>query len=156
MYNFQDNNVIPIISITRKVWAHKSSLIHVTLYWSACTKTWKWAVKYLCLSGIDFASFYDFIFWFSKFSDCGIFFHFITGDSLAYGNNSMFATKDQYHGDINCPVEEQGAWWYNRCGYANLNGKFQPGVLNIQSIFWESFRGFFYSLKRAQMMMRTN
>ena len=76
MYNFQDNSVIPIISITGKVWAHKTSLIPVTFYWSACTKTWKWAVMHLCVNGIDFASFYDFIFWFSKFSDCGIFFPF--------------------------------------------------------------------------------
>jgi hypothetical protein len=64
MDNFQDNSVIPIISITGKVWAHKTSLIPVTLYWSACTQTWKCAVMDLCLSGIDFASFYDFIFWF--------------------------------------------------------------------------------------------
>ena len=74
MYNFQDNSVIPIISITVKVWPHKTSLIPVTFYWSACTKTWKWAVMHLCVSGIDFASLYDFIFWFSKYSDCGIFF----------------------------------------------------------------------------------
>ena len=74
MYNFQDNSVIPIISITGKVWAHKTSLFHVIFYWSACTKTWKWAVMHLCVSGMDFASFCDFIFWFSKFPTLVFFF----------------------------------------------------------------------------------
>jgi hypothetical protein len=156
MYNFQDNSVIPIISITGKVWAHKTSLFHVIFYWSACTKTWKWAVMHLCVSGMDFASFCDFIFWFSKFPTLVFFFHFVTGDSLTYHNNITFATKDQYHGSYDCPMHRHGGWWYNYCSYANLNGKYQPGVSNKMSVSWKSFRGVFFSLKRAQMMMRKN
>jgi len=35
-----------------------------TFYWSACTKPEKWAVIYLYVTGIDFASYYDFDIWF--------------------------------------------------------------------------------------------
>jgi hypothetical protein len=73
-----------------------------------------------------------------------------------HDNNMKFATKDQYHDDYYCPVYAHGAWWYNYCGYANLNGKFQPGVWSVQSMFWESFKNNYYSLKSAQMMMRKN
>ena len=48
-----------------------------TFYWSACTKPGKWVVMYLCVRGIDFASFYDFDIWFWNCSNSGIFSHFI-------------------------------------------------------------------------------
>ena len=93
---------------------------------------------------------------FRNFPTVVFYFHFITGDSLTYHNNMKFATKDQDHGGYNCPMHRHGGWWYDYCSYSNLNGKYQPGVSKKTSVSWESFRGFFYSLKRAQMMMRKN
>jgi len=34
-----------------------------TFYWSVCTNPWKWAIMYLYVWGIDFASFYDLFYW---------------------------------------------------------------------------------------------
>jgi ficolin len=66
----------------------------------------------------------------------------------------MFSTNDQRNGGNSCPVQRHGGWWYKTCAAANLNGQFQPGVSNLFSVSWESFRGNYFSLKRAQMMMR--
>ena len=50
-------------------WVHKTL---PTFYWSVCTKPGMWAVIYLCVRGIDFASFNDF--WYLElFWQCGIF-----------------------------------------------------------------------------------
>ena len=50
----------PIFSLKGEFWAHKTNLILPPLFiGSACTKQGKWAVIYLCIRGIDFASFYD-------------------------------------------------------------------------------------------------
>ena len=113
----------------------------------------------LCVSGIDFASFYDFIFDFRNFPTVVFFFfHFIIGNALFHNNNMKFATKDQDNSGIDCPMYVHGAWWYKSsyCFYANLNGKYQPGVSNVSSVSWSDFRSHYYSLKRAQMMMRKN
>ena len=50
-----------------------------TCFWSACTKTCKWAVIYLCVKGVDSAPFYNFFFNLKLFLQCGFFgrFHFI-------------------------------------------------------------------------------
>ena len=84
------------------------------------------------------------------------FFHFIIGNALFHNNNMKFATKDQDNSGIDCPMYVHGAWWYKSsyCFYANLNGKYQPGVSNVSSVSWSDFRSHYYSLKRAQMMMR--
>ena len=156
MYNFQDNSVIPIISITVKVWPHKTSLIPVTFYWSACTKTWKWAVMHLCVSGIDFASFYDSIFWFSKFFDCGIFF-FILLQVIYWPTTAIGSLQQRTRimavmtvlwtdtGDGGTATAPTQIWT------ENTNRCFEP-IFD----FWETFRHYYYSLKRAQMMMRKN
>ena len=48
------------------------------------------------------------------------------GDSLAYHHLSKFTTKDndndEYSG--NCAIYLIGAWWYHRCDYSNLNGRY--------------------------------
>ena len=44
----------------RKIWAYKT-ISTPPLLWSTCAKPWKWAVMYMCVSGIDFSSFYEFL-----------------------------------------------------------------------------------------------
>jgi hypothetical protein len=60
--------------------------------------------------------------------------------------------------DINlthhCAVEFHGGWWYRKCADANLNGKYQPGIMNKQSVFWDRWIGPDYSLKTVYIMIR--
>ena len=67
------------ISVRGKAWTHKTSFISATFYWRACIMSWKWAVIYLCVRYIDFASFYDFDIGLWIYSDRVVFcvFHFI-------------------------------------------------------------------------------
>ena len=60
--------------------------------------------------------------------------------------------------DINptkhCAVDFHGGWWYKKCVNANLNGKYQPGIMNKQSVFWSRWIGRDYSLKTVYIMIR--
>lgn len=69
----------------------------------------------------------------------------------------MFTTQDRDNGvhgsNINCAVKYTGAWWYNYCHCANLNGLYQGGG-HAQGVVWSSWRGLDYSLKIAEMKVR--
>ncbi|KAK3699450.1 hypothetical protein QZH41_018594 [Actinostola sp. cb2023] len=82
-------------------------------------------------------------------------------DSLTYHNNMAFSTKDRDAHDavlsgVSCAVLFSSSWWYNKCLRSNLNGlylgstndKYKKGVI------WYYWRGFYYSLKKAQMKIR--
>ena len=45
-------------------------------------------------------------------------------------NNMMFSTKDKDNDNYGTGCAELfvGAWWYNECGYANLNSAFPTGT----------------------------
>ncbi|CAG2215754.1 unnamed protein product [Mytilus edulis] len=50
-------------------------------------------------------------------------------DSMTYSNGMSFSTKDRDN-DLwspNCAVNRYGAWWYNSCIFANLNGQYAKG-----------------------------
>jgi len=75
------------------------------------------------------------------------------GDSLAYHNNMAFTTKDRDHDKYrraNCAVSFTSGWWYNRCQYSNLNGKYGKDKRGIR---WNGFRGTL-SLKFIEMKLR--
>ena len=69
--------------------------------------------------------------------------------------NMMFTTLDRDNDvhDSNCAVVFTGAWWYNYCHCANLNGLYQGGG-HAQGVVWSSWRGFDYSLKITEMKVR--
>jgi len=79
------------------------------------------------------------------------------GDSLTYHNNMAFSTKDRDHNDRwsgNCAVDYTGAWWYKRCHYSNLNGKYQTGgEIDCKGARWTTFGGCL-SLKFIEMKLR--
>ena len=81
------------------------------------------------------------------------------GDSLTGKHNYMyFSTKDQdndRHTAGSCATHWKGAWWYNKCHSSNLNGVFQSGQSGAQGVVWESFNKSYYSLKYAQMKLRS-
>jgi hypothetical protein len=53
------------------------------------------------------------------------------GNSLTYHDGMMFSTKDMdndRHSSVHCATHTnyQGGWWFNICGYSNLNGRYYP------------------------------
>ncbi|XP_022356076.1 ficolin-1-like [Enhydra lutris kenyoni] len=81
-----------------------------------------------------------------------------TGDSLTYHSNHPFSTKDQDNvsSPENCAERYQGAWWYADCHLANLNGLYLGGSHETfaNGINWKSGKGYNYSYKVSEMMVR--
>ncbi|XP_078656464.1 uncharacterized protein LOC144902765 [Branchiostoma floridae x Branchiostoma belcheri] len=81
-------------------------------------------------------------------------------------NNRQFSTTDQDNDPRadNCAVKYgQGGWWYTEsCGLALLNGQYltgcslpAPGTCqSADGIVWHTWLGYYYSLKKAVMMIR--
>ena len=79
------------------------------------------------------------------------------GDSLAWHRNMSFSTRDQNNDPashiINCAIKHEGAWWYHRCHYSNLNGRYLKGNHSsyANGVNWYHWKGYYYSAKRAEM-----
>ncbi|XP_040152146.1 angiopoietin-2-like [Anopheles arabiensis] len=70
------------------------------------------------------------------------------------GASQSFSTYDLDldNSESNCAVSNRGAWWYTNCGNSNLNGLYLRGLTG--GMFWETFQGVNYSLKKRRMMLR--
>ncbi|XP_062588337.1 ryncolin-2-like [Saccostrea cucullata] len=80
------------------------------------------------------------------------------GDSLSYHNGMKFTTKDREndndHINGNCAIQWHGAWWYDICHQANLNGQYAQSALSgFKYMVWRKWKGS-EALKRSQMMIR--
>ncbi|XP_044270109.1 angiopoietin-related protein 1-like [Tribolium madens] len=76
-------------------------------------------------------------------------------DSFWYSAGAKFTTKDKDR----CAVSWGGAWWYKDCMMmAHLTGKYMKRLVSddyrYKIMFWDTFRGSFYSLKKAKMMVK--
>ena len=75
------------------------------------------------------------------------------GDSLVYDNGMRFSTRDNdndLRSGSNCAQLLTGAWWYNSCYRANLNGHyFTTSTYNEQGIIWLNWKGI--TLKFSEM-----
>ncbi|XP_048356895.1 ficolin-3 [Sphaerodactylus townsendi] len=80
------------------------------------------------------------------------------GDSMTFHHGLPFSTHDNDNdkGTQNCAVTVHGAWWYENCYRANLNGGYPIGVRKGQNygIDWISGKGVGTSYKRTEMKMR--
>nr|NP_001405024.1 fibrinogen C domain-containing protein precursor [Anopheles funestus] len=79
------------------------------------------------------------------------------GDSYGSAVGVLFSTYDLDldNSESNCAVSNRGAWWYTDCGQSNLNGLYLKGLSGgTTGMFWETFRGANYSLKRSRMMVK--
>ena len=70
----------------------------------------------------------------------------------------QFSTKD-VDNDVypgHCATLFVGAWWYSSCHSSSLCGEFKPSNITqyAQGVIWRSWRGYYYSLQFAQMMIR--
>ncbi|KAI5091234.1 microfibril-associated glycoprotein 4-like precursor [Silurus meridionalis] len=76
------------------------------------------------------------------------------GDSLAYHNGKAFGTFDK---DINnCAKTYEGGFWFDNCHHSNPNGvyKWGSGVPAYTGIYWNHWKGAYYSLKSITMKIR--
>ena len=56
----------------------------------------------------------------------------------------------------NCADSCHGAWWYNKCHYTNLNGRYynKPGTENSAGITWYQWKNNKYSFKKVEIKFR--
>ena len=84
----------------------------------------------------------------------------MTRGSGSYNLNGMpFSTHDQDNDKTggNCAASWQGAWWYNRCTYSNLNGLYLEGQSNSNGVTWLYFNATassWLSLRYSDMKLR--
>ena len=76
---------------------------------------------------------------------------------MAYHNGMRFSTFDCDHDTDsgNCASLYKGAWWYNDCHQANLNGVYLAGHHTSfgAGIAWGTWHKYYYSLKLSEMMI---
>ncbi|XP_021706497.1 angiopoietin-related protein 1-like [Aedes aegypti] len=77
------------------------------------------------------------------------------GDSMIYNRGKKFTTKDSDNDgavNLNCAVSRAGAWWFDWCGNADLNGIF--GVRGEwRSIYWYGYNQY-DGMKYTRMLIR--
>ncbi|XP_004455780.3 ficolin-3 [Dasypus novemcinctus] len=82
----------------------------------------------------------------------------LPGDSLSLHNQKPFSTYDADHDAStgNCAVIVQGAWWYEGCYRANLNGRYaaSEATAHKYGIDWSTGRGVGHPYRRVRMMLR--
>ncbi|KFB38337.1 AGAP011223-PA-like protein [Anopheles sinensis] len=78
------------------------------------------------------------------------------GDAMSYNNGHKFSTFDR-NNDLssdNCAVERHGAWWYNGCTIANLNGRYLNTQNDRSAIEWRYFKSDSRGMSYSRMMIR--
>ncbi|XP_020784076.2 angiopoietin-4 isoform X1 [Boleophthalmus pectinirostris] len=71
-----------------------------------------------------------------------------------------FSTRDQDHDNCDhckCALMLTGGWWFDACGFSNLNGIYYSighNIRKLNGIKWHHFRGPSYSLRSTTMMVR--
>ena len=83
------------------------------------------------------------------------------GNSFLYHSGHPFTTRDHDNDGMtsgNCAQTFKGGWWYNQCLSCNLNGLYLIGHLEhsqyASGIIWDDWKGFYYSLRVAEMKLR--
>ena len=80
------------------------------------------------------------------------------GDSLEMHNGYRFSTRDQDNDKCKCNCAQlyKGGWWYYACHRSNLNGHYLhgPRAPFADGVFWETWKGRYYSLKFTEMKLR--
>ncbi|KAM9409977.1 angiopoietin-4 [Pholidichthys leucotaenia] len=71
-----------------------------------------------------------------------------------------FSTQDRDHDNCDhcrCALMLTGGWWFDACGFSNLNGIYYTvghNIRKLNGIKWHHFRGPSYSLRSTAMMVR--
>uniref|UniRef100_A0AAG5DCA0 Fibrinogen C-terminal domain-containing protein n=1 Tax=Anopheles atroparvus TaxID=41427 RepID=A0AAG5DCA0_ANOAO len=79
------------------------------------------------------------------------------GDSMIAHTNMKFTTKDRDN-DLNsfgnCAEYYQGAWWYDYCSHANLNGIYQNTTDSWNAMIWYFLKHDSRAMAYSRMMIR--
>ena len=79
------------------------------------------------------------------------------GNSMFIHNSMKFTTRDRdnnNHEKLQCAHYHQGAWWYNNCGSASLNGLYLSGQINGHCVVWHTWKNGFVSLPFTEMKIK--
>ncbi|XP_074536235.1 angiopoietin-4 [Halichoeres trimaculatus] len=84
-----------------------------------------------------------------------------TGRLSSLATHGMgFSTRDQDNDNCDhckCALMLSGGWWFDACGFSNLNGMYYSvghNIRKLNGIKWHHFRGPSYSLRSTSMMIR--
>uniref|UniRef100_A0AAQ5Z5P3 Fibrinogen C-terminal domain-containing protein n=1 Tax=Amphiprion ocellaris TaxID=80972 RepID=A0AAQ5Z5P3_AMPOC len=75
-------------------------------------------------------------------------------------HGTAFSTRDQDNDNCDhckCALMLTGGWWFDACGFSNLNGIYYTvghNIRKLNGIKWHHFRGPSYSLRSTSMMVR--
>ncbi|XP_035003925.1 angiopoietin-4 [Hippoglossus stenolepis] len=75
-------------------------------------------------------------------------------------HRTSFSTRDQDNDNCDhckCALMLTGGWWFDACGFSNLNGIYYTighNIRKLNGIKWHHFRGPSYSLRSTSMMVR--
>ncbi|XP_053286538.1 angiopoietin-4 [Pleuronectes platessa] len=75
-------------------------------------------------------------------------------------HGTSFSTRDQDNDNCDhckCALMLTGGWWFDACGFSNLNGMYYSlghNIRKLNGIKWHHFRGPSYSLRSTAMMVR--
>ncbi|KAM8867312.1 angiopoietin-4 [Synchiropus picturatus] len=75
-------------------------------------------------------------------------------------HGSAFSTRDQDNDSCDhckCAMMLTGGWWFDACGFSNLNGMYYSlgqNIRKLNGIKWHHFHGPSYSLRATTMMVR--
>ncbi|XP_058120137.1 ficolin-1-like [Anopheles ziemanni] len=77
-------------------------------------------------------------------------------DSMGGNRHEKFSTfdRDNDQSDENCAEQRHGAWWYYKCTYSNLNGRYQNTTDDESAMSWYHFKTNFEGLSYSRMMIR--
>ncbi|KFB38512.1 AGAP011225-PA-like protein [Anopheles sinensis] len=78
------------------------------------------------------------------------------GHSLVDNKYEMFSTfdRDNDKRSDNCAEIRQGAWWYFRCTYSNLNGRYQNTSNDQSAMTWYHFKNDYRGMSYSRIMIR--
>ena len=80
------------------------------------------------------------------------------GDSLAYHRGAYFSSHDRNNGKctldgLPCAQFASGAWWFQCCLEANLNGWY-ASTIKYKGINWATWSGYYSSFSWVEMKIR--
>uniref|UniRef100_A0A182PK84 Fibrinogen C-terminal domain-containing protein n=1 Tax=Anopheles epiroticus TaxID=199890 RepID=A0A182PK84_9DIPT len=78
------------------------------------------------------------------------------GDSMRIHKGMKFSTSDRDNdrvSSLNCASSYEGAWWYDSCYQANLNGVYM-NERNAKAIVWYTYKNATVGMAYSKMMIR--
>ncbi|XP_035666582.1 fibrinogen-like protein 1 isoform X2 [Branchiostoma floridae] len=84
------------------------------------------------------------------------------GDSMSDSDGRRFSARDVDNDAMlatDCAQRNSAGWWYYRCADSTLNGPYYQlddynGQDTGRGVFWQHWKGYWYSLKTTKMMVR--